>query len=103
MSRVNKDSLESQAQALLSNLFAAINHKGSEENEYVMKSIMRTLSLLEEKMLPVVEIVVSTLTQKLLLVAKVLVGFNMSLHVCVIYSPQAIEKNLSICNQVSIY
>lgn len=63
--------MEPHAQLLLSNLFGAMNHKGSEENEYIMKSIMRTMSLLEEKMIPYVEIVVSSLTDKLLLVAKV--------------------------------
>lgn len=63
--------MEPHAQQTLSNLFGAMAHKGSEENEYIMKSIMRTMSLLEEKMVPFVEIVVTSLTEKLLLVAKV--------------------------------
>lgn len=48
-----------------------MTHKGSEENEYIMKSIMRTMSLLQEKIIPVVQVVVSALTEKLMLVAKV--------------------------------
>ena len=64
--------MEPHAQQTLSNLFGAMSHKGSEENEYIMKSIMRTMSLLEEKMVPFVEIVVTSLTEKLLLVAKVI-------------------------------
>ena len=67
--------MEPHAQQTLSNLFGAMYHKGSEENEYIMKSIMRTMSLLEEKMVPFVEIVVTSLTEKLLLVAKVIQVF----------------------------
>lgn len=72
---MTKDSLSGQAEPLLSGLFAAMGHKGSEENEYIMKSIMRTMSLLQEKMIPFVEIVVKSLTEKLLLVAKVIMSF----------------------------
>ena len=73
--RVNKEMMEPHAQQTLSNLFGAMSNKGSEENEYIMKSIMRTMSLLEEKMVPFVEIVVTSLTEKLLLVAKVISVF----------------------------
>ncbi|XP_067927952.1 exportin-2-like [Watersipora subatra] len=67
---VTKEFLEVHTQTLLSNLFGAMSHKGSEENEYIMKSIMRTLSILQEKTIPYVEIIVASLTEKLLLVAK---------------------------------
>lgn len=69
--RITKESIEKFSQSLLANLFSAMGHEGSEENEYVMKSIMRTLSLLQEKMIPYMQTIVSELTSKLMLVAKV--------------------------------
>jgi len=68
---LSKEALASQSEALLGNLFSAMGHKGSEENEYVMKAIMRSMSLLQEKIVPFVETLVLELTKKLMLVAKV--------------------------------
>lgn len=68
---VTKQLLEGHAESLLGNLFSAMTHKGSSENEYVMKSIMRCMSVLQEKIIPIVETLVSEFTAKLLLVAKV--------------------------------
>lgn len=82
------------SQPLIKNLFAAMSHKGSEENEYVMKAIMRALALLQEKTIPFIETVVTELTSKLMLVAKVI------RRCCVLY-----ELNLSsdIRNKCKLY
>jgi exportin-2 (importin alpha re-exporter) len=58
------------AEALLTNLFSALTLRGSEENEYIMKSIMRTLVVLKESALPYVPIILQQLTAKLVTVAK---------------------------------
>ena len=63
--------MAAHAELLLGNLFGAMRHKGSEENEYLMKAIMRTMSLLQEKMIGLIDSVVKSLTEKLIIVAKV--------------------------------
>ncbi|CAN7996022.1 unnamed protein product [Ixodes hexagonus] len=55
---------------LLKNLFLAFNHPGSSENEYVMKAIMRTFSLLQEAVLPYLPSVLPSLTAKLVQASK---------------------------------
>lgn len=55
---------------LLSNLFAVMERPVSEENEYVMKAIMRTFCTLQERVIPFLSVVLPKLTQKLQLVAK---------------------------------
>uniref|UniRef100_A0A3Q2XII4 Exportin-2 n=1 Tax=Hippocampus comes TaxID=109280 RepID=A0A3Q2XII4_HIPCM len=55
---------------LLTNLFKAMALPGSSENEYIMKAIMRSFSLLQESIVPYIPTLIDQLTQKLLLVSK---------------------------------
>ncbi|MGH0145719.1 UNVERIFIED_CONTAM: hypothetical protein FKN15_024670 [Acipenser sinensis] len=55
---------------LLLHLFKALSLPGSSENEYIMKAIMRSFSLLQESIVPYIPTLISQLTQKLLLVSK---------------------------------
>ncbi|KFM61402.1 Exportin-2, partial [Stegodyphus mimosarum] len=58
------------AQGLLSNLFGALEHEGSSENEYIMKAIMRTFSVLQEAVVPFLGDLLPKLTLKLSQVSK---------------------------------
>ncbi|XP_071966632.1 exportin-2 [Engystomops pustulosus] len=58
------------AEQLLSSLFKALTSPGSSENEYIMKAIMRSFSLLQEAIIPYIPSVIPQLTQKLLAVSK---------------------------------
>ncbi|ESP05357.1 hypothetical protein LOTGIDRAFT_205558 [Lottia gigantea] len=55
---------------LMTNLFLTMEKPGSTENEYVMKAVMRTMSLLQENIVPMVPDILKSLTGKLLLVSK---------------------------------
>uniref|UniRef100_A0A3Q2FGW3 Exportin-2 n=1 Tax=Cyprinodon variegatus TaxID=28743 RepID=A0A3Q2FGW3_CYPVA len=55
---------------LLTNLFKALSLPGSAENEYIMKAIMRSFSLLQEAIVPYIPSLIGQLTHKLLLVSK---------------------------------
>ncbi|TNN85626.1 Exportin-2 [Liparis tanakae] len=55
---------------LLNNLFKALALPGSAENEYIMKAIMRSFSLLQESIVPYIPTLIGQLTHKLLLVSK---------------------------------
>uniref|UniRef100_A0A8C9SDI2 Exportin-2 n=1 Tax=Scleropages formosus TaxID=113540 RepID=A0A8C9SDI2_SCLFO len=55
---------------LLNNLFKALALPGSSENEYIMKAVMRSFSLLQEAIVPYIPTLIGQLTQKLLLVSK---------------------------------
>uniref|UniRef100_A0A3B3I7D8 Exportin-2 n=1 Tax=Oryzias latipes TaxID=8090 RepID=A0A3B3I7D8_ORYLA len=55
---------------LLTNLFKALTLPGSAENEYIMKAIMRSFSLLQETIVPYIPTLIGQLTHKLLLVSK---------------------------------
>lgn len=55
---------------LMTSLFAAMEKPGSTENEYIMKAVMRTMSLLQQNVLPMVPQLLQGLTQKLLVVSK---------------------------------
>ncbi|KAG9332670.1 hypothetical protein JZ751_014768 [Albula glossodonta] len=55
---------------LLTNLFKALALPGSSENEYIMKAIMRSFSLLQEVIVPYIPTLIGQLTHKLLLVSK---------------------------------
>nr|XP_009932115.1 PREDICTED: exportin-2 isoform X2 [Opisthocomus hoazin] len=57
-------------EVLLMNLFKALTLPGSSENEYIMKAIMRSFSLLQESIIPYIPSVITQLTQKLLAVSK---------------------------------
>uniref|UniRef100_A0A8C5KQQ8 Exportin-2 n=1 Tax=Jaculus jaculus TaxID=51337 RepID=A0A8C5KQQ8_JACJA len=55
---------------LLTNLFKALTLPGSSENEYIMKAIMRSFSLLQDAIIPYIPTLITQLTQKLLAVSK---------------------------------
>lgn len=55
---------------LLTNLFKALTLPGSSENEYIMKAIMRSFSLLQEAIIPYIPSLITQLTEKLLAVSK---------------------------------
>uniref|UniRef100_A0A3P8UU86 Exportin-2 n=1 Tax=Cynoglossus semilaevis TaxID=244447 RepID=A0A3P8UU86_CYNSE len=55
---------------LLNNLFKALSLPGSAENEYIMKAIMRSFSLLQDTIVPYIPTLIGQLTHKLLLVSK---------------------------------
>lgn len=58
------------SEPLLKNLFNAFSHPGSAENEYIMKAVMRTFSLLQESVLPYLPTVLPSLTGKLIQASK---------------------------------
>uniref|UniRef100_A0A3Q0SLW7 Exportin-2 n=1 Tax=Amphilophus citrinellus TaxID=61819 RepID=A0A3Q0SLW7_AMPCI len=55
---------------LLNNLFKALAFPGSAENEYIMKAIMRSFSLLQDSIVPYIPTLIGQLTHKLLQVSK---------------------------------
>jgi len=62
--------LAGMEQSLLANLFQAMTVPGSEENEYIMKAIMRALSSLQEASLPYLGQTLTGLNDKLMIVAR---------------------------------
>lgn len=58
------------ANDLLQNLFKVLTLPTSCENEYVMKALMRSLSSLNESIVPLIPMLLENLTQKLMLVSK---------------------------------
>uniref|UniRef100_T1J763 Exportin-2 n=1 Tax=Strigamia maritima TaxID=126957 RepID=T1J763_STRMM len=58
------------AQPLLNNLFNALELPGSSENEYIMKAIMRTFSMMQESVIVYLSPLLSKLTDKLVQVTK---------------------------------
>ena len=62
--------LSGMEQALLVNLFHAMTVPGSEENEYIMKAIMRAFSSLQEAVLPYLGQTLAGLNHKLMLVSR---------------------------------
>uniref|UniRef100_A0A1B6CNE8 Exportin-2 n=1 Tax=Clastoptera arizonana TaxID=38151 RepID=A0A1B6CNE8_9HEMI len=67
---VSSNQLNAYAQELLTSLFAMLERQASEENEYVMKTIMRSFSSLQEKIVPFLGELIPKLTNKLALVAR---------------------------------
>lgn len=67
---VKGEELAPLAGDLLSNLFVTLDKPVSEENEYIMKAIMRTFSTLQERVLPYLTAMLPKLTEKLKHVAK---------------------------------
>ena len=52
---------------------------GSEENEYVMKALMRIISLSQEQMMPYMQVLVNEVAQKLASVSKVNILSNINI------------------------
>nr|XP_040231839.2 exportin-2 [Anopheles coluzzii] len=67
---VTKEILSPLSAELIAGLFAAITVQGSNENEYIMKCIMRVLNTLQEASLPFMIVVLPRLTDILSTVAK---------------------------------
>uniref|UniRef100_A0A023GFX0 Exportin-2 n=1 Tax=Amblyomma triste TaxID=251400 RepID=A0A023GFX0_AMBTT len=58
------------SEQLLKNMFQSFNHPGSAENEYIMKAVMRTFSLLQDNVLSYLSQLLPTLTAKLVQASK---------------------------------
>ncbi|XP_022090609.1 exportin-2-like [Acanthaster planci] len=67
---ISVESVKPHIETLLTNLFAAMEISGSEENEYIMKAIMRSLVMLKAEAVPYLQVIVTKLTDKLILVSK---------------------------------
>ncbi|BES95153.1 CAS/CSE protein, C-terminus [Nesidiocoris tenuis] len=67
---INKTILTPLAPNLLKGLFGIFDFPGSEENEYVMKAIMRSFSILDDAVLPFLGGMLPVLTQKLIAASK---------------------------------
>lgn len=67
---IQKTEVEPVLETMFVNLFNLLQVPGSQENEYVMKAIMRSFSLLKEAMLPYFEVLINNLASKLMLVSK---------------------------------
>ncbi|KAK5647359.1 hypothetical protein RI129_002251 [Pyrocoelia pectoralis] len=70
ISIVRGEELAPLAGDLLSNLFSTLEKPVSEENEYVMKAVMRSFSTLQDRVLPYLSAILPKLTEKLQQVAK---------------------------------
>lgn len=57
-------------ESLLTNLLKCLHMQGSEENEYVMKALMRSLLVMKEKFVPYASTLLSELTKKLAVVSQ---------------------------------
>ncbi|CAB4022796.1 exportin-2-like, partial [Paramuricea clavata] len=67
---VSRDEVKPILEELLVNLFKAFEIRGSEENEYIMKAIMRTFSMMQEDMSPYMADLLTQLIAKLAAVSK---------------------------------
>lgn len=67
---ITKEDIKDCSEQMLNNMFQVLTVTGSQENEYIMKAIMRSCSLLQEEIIPHVGILVTKLTEKLLQVSK---------------------------------
>uniref|UniRef100_H2YJL6 Exportin-2 n=1 Tax=Ciona savignyi TaxID=51511 RepID=H2YJL6_CIOSA len=65
-----KEDILPHLESLLSNIFGAMGMVGSEENEYMMKALLRVVSLAQDSVLPYMPTLVEGLTQKLVIVSK---------------------------------
>ncbi|KAL3867833.1 hypothetical protein ACJMK2_040679 [Sinanodonta woodiana] len=62
--------VQSCANDLVKNLFGSLQLPRSAENEYVMKAIMRTMSMMQEHLVPLIPQLLKLLTDKLVIVSK---------------------------------
>jgi len=67
---VKSQELAPMAENLLKNLFSAFDQPGSNENEYIMKAVMRSFSALQEAVVPFLAHLLPPLTSKLTQAAK---------------------------------
>lgn len=67
---ITQEMVQPYAADLMTSLFGAMERPGSTENEYVMKAVMRTMSLLQEQIHPMIPQLIEGLKAKLALVSK---------------------------------
>ena len=67
---LNPEDIQPHLETLLTNLFNCLRKEGSLENEYVMKAIMRSLSMMKESVVPYAETLLKELVSKLALVCQ---------------------------------
>uniref|UniRef100_A0A0B7B1D2 Exportin-2 n=2 Tax=Arion vulgaris TaxID=1028688 RepID=A0A0B7B1D2_9EUPU len=67
---ITSDQIQPFAGELMTSLFGAMEMPGSTENEYIMKAIMRTMSLLQDHIITMIPELLQGLKAKLLLVSK---------------------------------
>ncbi|XP_003739003.1 exportin-2 [Galendromus occidentalis] len=67
---ITKQDVQPHLGKLLENLFSAMANEVSLENEYVMKTVMRTFSLSQEVLIPFLPVLLPSLTNKLMAVSK---------------------------------
>ncbi|KAK0052093.1 exportin-2 [Biomphalaria pfeifferi] len=67
---ITSEMIEPIAGELMTSLFSAMEKPGSTENEYIMKAIMRTMSLLQDHIIPMIPQLLMGFKAKLLLVSK---------------------------------
>ncbi|EDV22142.1 uncharacterized protein TRIADDRAFT_29181 [Trichoplax adhaerens] len=67
---ITVNDVQSILQQLITNLFGTLSISGSEENDYVMKAIMRAISLAKASIIPLVPRILPLLTEKLRVVSK---------------------------------
>lgn len=67
---VKGEELAPLASELLKNLFGAMEFPGSQENEYIMKAVMRSFSTLQQQVIPFLGDLLPKLTTKLSLVSR---------------------------------
>ncbi|CAK8690429.1 unnamed protein product [Clavelina lepadiformis] len=67
---VTQSDLSPHLELILTNIFAAMTISGSEENEYMMKALMRVLSHGQKAVIPYIGMLVNGLTEKLVIVSK---------------------------------
>ncbi|EDQ90557.1 uncharacterized protein MONBRDRAFT_35084 [Monosiga brevicollis MX1] len=67
---LSREVLAANMEALLSNLFSALGQVKNAENEYLMKTVMRTIAMGEELVIPYIAIIVERLSLILMEVAK---------------------------------
>lgn len=67
---ISRDEVKPFLEDLLSNLFKTFEIHGSEENEYVMKAIMRSFSMMQQDMCPYMPVLLKQMTAKLVAVSK---------------------------------
>lgn len=67
---IKPEHFESHSLPMLEGLFNVLQMPGSQENEYAIKAILRTFSLLRERLLPYFNVILPKLTEKVTQVSK---------------------------------
>ncbi|XP_015789619.1 exportin-2 [Tetranychus urticae] len=101
VARIKVSYIQNLVTPLISGLFNVFNFEGSNENQYAMKAVMRTLSLLQAHTIPYFDQILPRMTQKLTQTAKnpSKPHFNHylfeSLSICIKVGSQAHEESIA--------